>query len=231
MRVEIIPIVMLLAIAIGCGVPVDIGMLDGTGTSGSSGLVTDDATLTDSMTGPQPTTLMTSDASSESGDPPPPVRHDFATIEGPAVDTGGDTETGSGTAGTSASTSATSTSGTDSGDGPEPGTLDITATTGTASCEDPFGSNPCPATWTYSFDLPPELQFVGAAGLLEDFGGFATEVGEEPSECSFGGGSLSGRFEITAIDETHVAGRMFELSPTMWETEIDFDAVICASPD
>jgi len=228
-RIEVVVV----AIVGGCGVPVDIGVLDGTGatTDGSSGPVPDDATLTESMTGPEPTMSMTADSSSESADPPPTTRHDFAIIEGPAVDTGGETDTGSGTASTSASTSATSTSGTDSGDGPEVGTLDITATTGTASCEDPFGINPCPATWTYSFFLPPELQFVGAAGLIEDVGGSFTEVGEEPSECSFGGGSLGGRFEITAIDETHVAGRMFELEPTMWETEVDFDAVICTSPD
>jgi hypothetical protein len=212
--------VVLLLVLVGCGVPVDIGMLDETsGNSGSSGPVTDDATLTDSMTGQQPTSEVTSDTE----EPPLPLgRRDFARVEGAVTGTG-EAETG----GTSASTSATSTSETGAGDPVPLGTLDITATTGNATCDDPFAANPCPATWTYSFTLPPELQFVGAAGRLEDAGGFFSEVGEAPVDCSFGGGTLMGNFEITAIDETHVAGRMFDLAPTMWETAIVFDAPIC----
>jgi hypothetical protein len=226
--------VALAILAVGCGVPVDIGVLEDTTSGGSSGLVTDDATLTDSMTGPVVMTSVemtsTTTVDSDSEDPPPPVQHDFALVEGPAVDTstGGEEDTGGGgEMTTTVGTSASSTTGDTGPDDFEPGTLRIYATTGTATCDDPFGVEPCPATWTYRFSLPPDQQFVGASGRLEDNDGFATEVGGELVDCSFGGGSLFGSFEITAIDDTHVAGRMFDLEVTMWETEVVFDAAIC----
>lgn len=214
-----------LGIVIGCGVPVDVGMLDGS-TGGSTTTDSDASfTATDGMTGPGPTSEPMTESSSEGDDPPPTVEHAFAIRFGDLPDVGSESETGGSSASTSAS--STTTGETDSGGGSDADALLIRATTGLATCEDPFGIEPCPATWTYGFKLPLELQFVGAAGRLEDVDGFMAEVGGAPVDCSFGGGSLFGNYEITAIDATHVAGRMFDLELTMWETEVDFDAPKC----
>lgn len=213
---------------IACGVPVDVGMLDGS-TGGSSSTDPDaSVTATQGMTGPGMTTLpMTESSSSEGDDPPPAIQHDFAIRFGDLPDVG---ESDSDSGGSSASTSASSTTTgeTDSGGPTDADALLVRATTGLATCQDPFGIEPCPATWTYGFKLPVELQFVGAAGRLEDVDGFMAEVFGEAPDCGFGGGTLSGNYEITAIDATHVAGRMFDLELTMWETEVVFDAPRCS---
>ncbi len=203
----------------GCGVPVDIGLLDGGGTS----LASAEVTTIDETVGPGPTSQGMTESSSESGEPLPPLRHDFALRFADLPDVGSDT-TGNTGGGSSASTSAGETGSGET----DPDALVIRATTGLATCEDPFGLLPCPLAWTYGFNLPPELQFVGAAGQLEDLNGFMAETGEGAVDCSFGGGTLIGRFEITAFDPTHVAGRMFDLEGTGFGTDVPFDAVRCS---
>lgn len=211
-----------LAMLAACGVPVDIGVLDDGSSSepGSSGAVSigpePDLPTSSEVTTLEPTSESDTDVA------PPPVRHDFAMrfADLPEVG-GGSTDTGG--------SSASSTTGdTDVGD-TDPDALVIRATTGFATCEDPYGQLPCPAAWTYGFALPPALQFVGATGRLEEHAGLVMETGPELVDCGFGGGTLLGSFEITAIDDTHVAGRMFDLELTDLETEVAFDAPLCGA--
>jgi hypothetical protein len=169
--------------------------------------------------------MMTSDTSTsvpptetDTEDPPPPVQHDFAIrfSDHPEVGTGSDSG-GSSASGTTGDTDI------------DPDTLVIFATTGVANCGDPFGFGvgDCEPSTSYSFDLPPELQFVGAAGRLEDHNGILSFSGELDGECFGGAGNLTGNFEIAVIDGTRVAGRMFDIDTIDAPPTIDFDAERC----
>jgi hypothetical protein len=199
-----------LAVAMGCALPVKVGEIaDTTGASL-------DTSSSSSSSGPPDVS-----SSSETGDPPLPDRHDYAIrfADLPDIDpTGMSTTAGSGDGGTSG--------------GPpfDPDSLVVTATLGFDTCDDPYGSLPCGDRWSVSFNLPPELQIVGATGRLEDHNGFVAEtgpLGQPGDECSGGGGSLLGTFEITAIDADHVAGKLRELELAPFGTQLDFDAPRC----
>jgi hypothetical protein len=195
------------ALAMGCALPVKVGEIaDTTGTSL-------DASSSSSSGLP--------DASSSTGDDPPPaMRHDYAIrfADLPDIDpTGMSTTAGSGDGGTSGGPSF------------DPDSLVVTATLGLDTCEDPYGPLPCGDRWSVSFNLPPELQIVGATGQLEDHNGFVSETGpmRPEGDCSGGGGSLLGTFEITELDADHVAGQLRELELAPFGTELDFDAARC----
>ncbi len=205
----------------GCGVPIDIGVLADTAvstgtTSTTSSTVSDSAGSSSSSGDP-----ITPATETSTGDPPVPMRSDFAIRFADLPSVG--SETGSGSAGGGEAT------GDPSGGDSDPDALVIFATTGFGTCDEPYGQLPCPAAWTVGFTLPPALQFEGATGLL-DFevnAGFSETFGDDPLDCGFGGGSLNGRFEITAIDDIHVAGRMFDLDLTSAGPEVVFDAIRC----
>ena len=199
----------------GCALPVKVGEADET-TTGNTTIAPG------SESGNDTPGVVTSSSSSETGDEPPPaVRHDYAIRFGdlPELDSTGNTSMGSG-----------GDEGTTTGGNPfDPDALLVTATLGLDSCEDPHGELPCGDRWSVSFNLPPDLQVVGAMGRLEDINGFLLESGElrPEGDCSGGGGSLGGTFEITAIDDTHVAGHLGELDLAPFGTELDFDAPRC----
>jgi hypothetical protein len=210
------------AVVLGCGFPVKVGELDALGDTTSSGETTFDPTDPAS--------------SSESGDPPPPAfRHDYAIRFGdlPDVDaTGSGSSLGSTADGGSSADGGSGEGGSSGGGLGDPfddDALVITATIGADTCEEPYGGLSCGEQWKVSFNLPPELQVVGAAGSLEDVNGFLFESGplDNDGECFGGGGSLLGQFEITAIDDTRVSGRLFELEVAPFGTELDFDAPRC----
>jgi hypothetical protein len=205
-----------LVLLAGCALPVKVGEVDDASTTGNTTIAP--ATETDNDT----PGVVTSSSSSETGDDPPPaVRHDYAIRFGdlPELDSTGNTSMGSGGSGDE---------GTSGGDPFDPDALLVTATLGLDTCEDPYGSLPCGDLWNVSFNLPPDLQFVGATGRLEDINGNFFETGpmRPEGDCSGGGGSLLGTFEITEIDATHVAGRLRELELAPF-TELDFDAPRC----
>ncbi len=201
-----------LVLVLGCALPVKVGALDEGTEPGTSTFAT--VGPTESTTDPQES------SSSGPDDPPPTIRHDYAIrfADLPDVDVG------------ESDASASDVGGTDTGSPFDPDSLAITASIGVDTCDDPYGGLPCPNTWKVGFNLPPELQVVGATGSLEDHNGFAFESGElhPEGDCSGGGGSLLGKFEITAIDATHVAGRLTELELQPFdETELAFDAARC----
>lgn len=199
----------------GCALPVKVGEVAETSTTGNT-------TIGPGSESSDTIGVVTSSSSSETGDEPPPaVRHDYAIRFGdlPELDSTGNTGMGSG------GDEGTTTGGDPFG----PDALLVTATLGLDTCEDPYGELPCGERWSVSFNLPPDLQVVGATGRLEDINGFLAETGAllPEGECSGGGGTLVGTFEITAIDDTHVAGRLGELELAPFGTELDFDAPRC----
>lgn len=205
---------------VACGLPVDIGTLDG-GTTSASVSVSDSDSVSGSSTGgsttiPSDTSTSVPPTETDTEDPPPQVQHDFAIRLGDLPDVG----TGSESGGSSASGSTGEMD-------LDPDTLLIRATTGPASCADPFGVGDCEPAWTYGFGLPPALQFVGATGRLEDHDGVLSFSDKLDGECLGGGGTLVGNFEISAIDGTRVVGRMFDLDSPDAQGPIAFDAPRC----
>lgn len=194
----------------GCAMPVKVGEV--AETTGNTTITPGSESSSDTPGG---------SSSSETGDDPPPaVRHDYAIRFGdlPELDSTGNTSMGSG------GDDGTTTGGDPFG----PDALLVTATLGLDTCEDPYGELPCGERWSVSFNLPPDLQVVGATGRLEDINGFLFSTGplRPEGDCSGGGGSLVGTFEITAIDDIHVVGRLGELELAPF-TELDFDAPRC----
>lgn len=205
---------------VACGIPVDIGTLDGGTTA-----VSDSVSVSDSISDSTPSSSdgATSDSSTsvpptetDTEDPPPPVQHDFAIRFGDLPDVGTGTDSG-----------GSSASGTTGDLDIDPDTLLIIATTGVADCGDPFAVGDCSPSTTYGFNLPPELQFIGATGRLEDHNGVLSFNGSQDGECVGGGGTLAGNFEIVVIDGTRVAGRMFDIDAIDAPPTIDFDALRC----
>lgn len=209
---------------VACGVPVDIGTLEGGTTSVSdSASVSDSVSASASSTGD--ITMMTSDTSTsvppietDTEDPPPPVQRDFTIRFGDLPEVGTGPDSGGGSA-----------SGTTGDTDIDPDTLVIFVTTSMANCGDPFGAGVggCDPSTSYGFHLPPALQFVGATGRLEDHNGLLSLSEELDGECVGGGATLSGSFEIAVIDGTRVAGRMFDIDTFDSPATIDFDAQRC----
>lgn len=210
---------------VACGIPVDIGTLEGGTTAVSDSVSVSVSDSVSDSASESSTGVATSDSSTsvpptetDTEDPPPPVQHDFAIRFGDLPDVGNGTDSG-----------GSSASGTTGDLDIDLDTLVIRVTTGTASCADPFGadSDECETSTTYGFNLPPELQFVGATGRLEDHEGAVSLSGELDGECIGGGGTLAGNFEIAVIDGTRVAGRMFDIDTIDAPPSIDFDAQRC----
>lgn len=215
-----------MVLAVGCGVPVDLGGVDTSGGGSTSASTSDDpvTSMEASSVGDGTSTSGNSSMSSTGtgiGETEAPIgeQRDIAQrySDLPDVGSGGESSgnQSSGSEGTGGST--------------DPNALVITATTGPASCGEPDPVSPCPNAWTYRFVLPPELQMVGGNGELGDVGGTFTQSEGVDGECGFGGGTVEGRFEITFIDDTRVVGRMFELQAIIGASEVAFDAPICGT--
>lgn len=206
------PVLGATGLAIACGFPVKVGELD----------ALDDVTGAETTFDP---TVPTTTTSGESGDPPPPLRHDYAIrfADLPDVDDTGASEVGS---------SADGGSSSDSGGIGNPFDADalvVVATTGNDTCEDPFAVDPvCRSEWRVSFNLSLELQVAGATARLEDVNGFVS-LSEplEGDECLGGGGVLSGQLVVTGIDDTRVSARITEVFEQPFGTELDVAAVRC----
>ncbi len=207
------PALAIAAIILGaCGVPVDVGALDG-GVGSTTGRPDASSTgASGSSSG------MVASGSSESGEITAP-RH--LAIRVADLPSGGGTGTGS-SAGSSAGGDATAGDTND-----DPDALQLISGNYAVACDDPYGGMPGCNAWQLGFRLPPELQQVGATGSVFDHYGAFSETTGGVGECGFGGGSLEGSFEITAIDADHVAGRLTGLvGPTGFVT-LEFDAPRC----
>ncbi|UQA63000.1 hypothetical protein [Polyangium aurulentum] len=125
------------------------------------------------------------------------------------------------------------TSGSSGGGEPgiDPNTLYIYLSSQGMVCSDPHATLECGNQWRVSIGIPPELQKVGiiplsTPGLIA----FATSTGADHGDgtCSWGGGSfLDGTLEITAIDDTHVAGVLADTWGVDFDADGAFDAALC----
>lgn len=106
----------------------------------------------------------------------------------------------------------TGTSGSSGGGEPDPATLYVRLSDQKASCVDPQASLPCGEHWEVTIAIPPEFQSPGVFNLLgQDVSGSASETGPvngNNDDCAFGGGSFGATFEILAIDDQSVTGRL-----------------------
>ncbi|HEY0137783.1 MAG TPA: hypothetical protein VGB85_27045, partial [Nannocystis sp.] len=93
----------------------------------------------------------------------------------------------------------------------DPGTLFVKLSDQAFSCADPNASLQCGEHWEVTIVIPPEFQSPGVHNLLgQNVRGIATETGvdEGMDSCAFGGGSFGATFEILAIDDKTVEGRL-----------------------
>lgn len=106
----------------------------------------------------------------------------------------------------------TGTSGSSGGGEPDPATLYVRLSDQKGTCVDPQASLPCGEHWDVTIAIPPEFQSPGVFNLLgQDVTGSASETGPvngNPNDCAFGGGSFGATFEILAIDDQSVTGRL-----------------------
>jgi hypothetical protein len=118
-----------------------------------------------------------------------------------------------------------------SGGGPDPNWLYIAISSTLESCTDPFAAEPCGDNYRVSLGIPPALQQVGTIALndpslISYFSWSGPEDG--PGQCPGGGGSfIEGELEITAIDNTHVAGILTNTSTFDFDANGAFDAPRC----
>lgn len=96
------------------------------------------------------------------------------------------------------------------GSEPDPGTLYVRLSDQAPLCAEPNKSLECGLHWAMTIAIPPEFQSPGLFNLLgQDVTGSASETGpDRGDECSFGGGSFPATFEIVAIDDDTITGRL-----------------------
>jgi hypothetical protein len=100
--------------------------------------------------------------------------------------------------------------GSTGGSEPDPGTLYVRLSDQAPLCAEPNKSPGCGLHWEVTIAIPPEFQSPGLFNLLgQDVTGSASETGpDRGDECSFGGGSFPATFEIVAIDDDTITGRL-----------------------
>ena len=100
--------------------------------------------------------------------------------------------------------------GSTGGSEPDPGTLYVRLSDQAPLCAEPNKSPGCGLHWEVTIAIPPEFQSPGLFNLLgQDVTGSASETGpDRGDECSFGGGSFPATFEIVAIDDNTITGRL-----------------------
>jgi hypothetical protein len=111
-------------------------------------------------------------------------------------------------------TSGSGSSGSSGGSEPDPSTLYIRLSSQAFVCKDPTANLDCGPEWAVTIIIPPEYQTPGIHDLaFGDVFGVFTETGpdEGGNECFFGGGSFSATFELIAIDDTTVEGRLCDV--------------------
>lgn len=97
------------------------------------------------------------------------------------------------------------------GDPPSPATLHVRLSDQALACKDPEALLQCGPHWAVSITIPPEFQTPGLYHLTgpDVIGvGFETGVDEGGGQCSFGAGTFSASFELIAIDDQEVVGRL-----------------------
>jgi hypothetical protein len=123
---------------------------------------------------------------------------------------------------------STSTSGGEPAHDPQALVIDFATLPET--CGQPSPVLPCGEHASITLILAPEHQAVGTYVLFEQVDAFSTATGpmrDDPEDCWWGGGTLSGMLEITAIDEHHIEGRLFDTDAFDFDANVSFDVPIC----
>ncbi len=123
------------------------------------------------------------------------------------------------------------TSGTTDGGELDPGTLMVKLSNQTFTCADPEATLPCGKLWEVTIVIPPEFQSPGVFNLVgNDVRGVAIETGAGQGEdCSFGGGSFDATFQILAIDDKTVQGRLCNVAHSFFESDPDLEGTFTAA--
>lgn len=196
-------------------------------TSATSGDDTSTSTTSAGTTVATSSSEVTSDATSETGDPPPvvPCEGEGAPLElfpttmaylqsqvPPAPNPSG-------------------TSGTTDGGELDPGTLLVKLSNQTFTCADPEAPLACGKRWEVTIVIPPEFQSPGVFNLAgADVRGVAIETGAGQGEdCSFGGGTFDATFQILAIDDKTVQGRLCNVSDNFFESDPNLEGTFAAA--
>jgi len=196
-----------------------------TTTTGSTTVTTEMTSSTTSATSVGTSvTGSTSNSTDEPPPPPPPVA-----CEGPATPI---------VAKSMAYTQAqvppdpNPTSGSTTGGGrPHPDTIHVRLSSQANTCDDPSKVISCGPNWEVSIMIPPEFQTPGLYHLLgPDIFGLAFETGADQGggDCSFGGGSFSATFELIAIDDQQVVGRLCHVENLFTDNQVDLEGSFTA---
>lgn len=218
------------------------GTATSTGTSGdSSTSVADTGEVTDSD--PTVSTGSTTVATSTSGDPTgdPTTDSDTGNTDPPEPCVGDPKELELVTAmgylksqiPPDMTTSGGSSGSSSGGMEPDPKTLYLRLSSQIYSCKDPTANLECGPEWGVTIVIPPEFQTPGSIYNLAGQDVFAvfseTGVDEGGNNCSFGGGSGGGTFQILEIDDTQVKGRLCNVPDWFWfDTKPDLDGTFTA---
>lgn len=126
--------------------------------------------------------------------------------------------------------SGTGGSGTTDGGGLDPGTVLVKLSNQSFTCADPEAALTCGKQWEVTIVIPPEFQSPGVFNLLgPDVRGVAAETGAaQGADCSFGGGSFDATFQILAIDETGVQGRLCNVADSFFESDPQLEGTFSA---
>ena len=124
-------------------------------------------------------------------------------------------------------TGGMSTTTTDGGDF-DPGTLFLKLSDQAFTCADPTALLACGPHWEVTITIPPEFQSPGVHNLLgQDVWGSAFETGSG-NDCSFGGGSFGGTFEILAIDDDTVEARLCNINAPFFDVDPQLNGIFTA---
>ncbi len=126
----------------------------------------------------------------------------------------------------------TGTGGSSSGGGElDPGTLFIKLSDQNFTCAEPNALLTCGPHWSVTIVIPPEFQSPGVFNLLgQDVRGVASETGAGAGEdCSFGGGSFDATFQILAIDDQTVEGRLCNVNDLFFDTDPQLEGSFSAT--
>lgn len=126
--------------------------------------------------------------------------------------------------------SGTGGSGTTDGGGLDPGTVLVKLSNQSFTCADPEAALTCGKHWEVTIVIPPEFQSPGVFNLLgPDVRGVAAETGAaQGADCSFGGGSFDATFQILAIDETGVQGRLCNVADSFFASDPQLEGTFSA---
>lgn len=122
-------------------------------------------------------------------------------------------------------------SSTTGGEPTDPDTVYVRLSNQAASCDDPSPGIECGPNWQVTIAIPPAFQTPGLYHLTgPEVIGSAFETGKDDGngDCSFGGGSFIASFELIAIDDKSVQGRLCHVEDFFFDNKVDLEGAFTA---